>query len=185
MDFILYSADHALQQHFGCRLTDEKVHILDPFTGTGTFIVRLLQNPELVRDRDLIRKFQSELHANEIVLLAYYIAAINIEETYHGRRGMETEYEPFDGIVLTDTFTLGEDEGKFADTFPINSERVERQQSRDITVILGNPPYSIGQKSATDDNPNIFIHAWQNELRKPMQQGVRPDLRDPSMIVTN
>ena len=106
VDFILHSADHALQQHFGRRLTGENVHILDPFTGTGTFIVRLLQNPELIRDEDLVRKFQSELHANEIVLLAYYIAAINIEEAYHGRRGMETEYAPFDGIVFTDTFTL-------------------------------------------------------------------------------
>ena len=130
VDFILHSADHALQQHFGRQLGDENVHILDPFTGTGTFIVRLLQNPDLIRDEDLIRKFQSELHANEIVLLAYYIAAINIEETFHGRRGMETEYAPFDGIVFTDTFTLGEDEGQFAETFPINSERVERQRSR-------------------------------------------------------
>ena len=155
VDFILHSADHALQQHFGRRLTGEDVHILDPFTGTGTFIVRLLQNPELIQDEDLMRKFTSELHANEIVLLAYYIAAINIEESYHGRRGMETEYAPFDGIVFTDTFTLGEDEGQFAETFPVNSERVERQQGRDITVIVGNPPYSIGQKSASDDNPNV------------------------------
>ena len=130
VDFILHSADHALQQHFGRRLTGEDVHILDPFTGTGTFIVRLLQNPELIRDEDLVRKFQSELHANEIVLLAYYIAAINIEEAYHGRRGMETAYAPFDSIVFTDTFTLGEDEGQFAETFPINSERVEQQQNQ-------------------------------------------------------
>lgn len=129
---------------------------MDPFTGTGTFIVRLLHNPELIRDEDLVRKFQSELHANEIVLLAYYIAAINIEETYHGRRGMETEYAPFDGIVFTDTFTLGEGEGQFAEALPVNSERVERQQDRDITVIVGNPPYSAGQRSATDDNPNVF-----------------------------
>ena len=155
VDFILHSADHALQQHFGRQLTEENVHILDPFTGTGTFIVRLLQNPELIRGEDVVRKFQSELHANEIVLLAYYIAAINIEETFHGRQGMETEYAPFDGIVFTDTFTLGEDEGQFAETFPVNSERVERQQGRDITVIVGNPPYSIGQKSASDDNPNV------------------------------
>ena len=155
VDFILHSADHALQQHFGRRLTGEDVHILDPFTGTGTFIVRLLQNPDLIQCEDLVRKFQSELHANEIVLLAYYIAAINIEEAYHGRRGMETAYAPFDGIVFTDTFTLGEDEGQFAETFPINSERVERQQGRDITVIMGNPPYSAGQKSAGDDNPNV------------------------------
>ena len=156
VDFILHSADHALQKYFGQRLTNENVHILDPFTGTGTFIVRLLQNPELIQDEDLVRKFQSELHANEIVLLAYYIAAINIEETYHGRRGMETEYAPFDGIVFTDTFTLDEGEGQFAEALPVNSERVERQQGRDITVIVGNPPYSSGQKSTIDDNPNVF-----------------------------
>ena len=170
VDLILHSADHALQQHFGRRLTGEDVHILDPFTGTGTFIVRLLQNPEqnpaLIRDEDLVRKFTSELHANEIVLLAYYIAAINIEETYHGRRGMETEYAPFDGIVFTDTFTLGEDEGQFAETFPINSERVERQQGRDITVIVGNPPYSAGQKSAADDNPNVTYPHLAERIEK-------------------
>ena len=119
VDFILHSADHALQQHFGRRLTDEDVHILDPFTGTGTFIVRLLQNPELIRDADLVRKFTTELHANEIVLLAYYIAAINIEEAYHGRRGMESAYAPFEGIAsLTDTFNLGEGEGRFPESLP-------------------------------------------------------------------
>ncbi|MXZ40860.1 MAG: DEAD/DEAH box helicase [Caldilineaceae bacterium SB0666_bin_21] len=155
VDFILNSADHALQQHFSRRLMDENVHILDPFTGTGTFIVRLLQNPELIRDADLVRKFASELHANEIVLLAYYIAAINIEEAYHGRRGMESEYAPFEGIVFTDTFNLSEGEGRLPASLPVNSQRVQRQQDRDITVIVGNPPYSAGQKSATDDNPNV------------------------------
>ncbi|MYC64655.1 MAG: DEAD/DEAH box helicase [Caldilineaceae bacterium SB0661_bin_34] len=155
VDFILHSADHALRLHFGRRLTDEDVHVLDPFTGTGTFIVRLLQNPELIRDADLVRKFTKELHANEIVLLAYYIAAINIEEAYHGRRGMESAYAPFEGIALTDTFNLGEGEGRFPESLPVNSRRVQRQQQSPIQVIVGNPPYSIGQKSATDDNPNV------------------------------
>ncbi len=155
VDFILNSADHALQQHFDQRLMDKNVHILDPFTGTGTFIVRLLQNPELIRDADLVRKFASELHGNEIVLLAYYIAAINIEEAYHGRRGMESEYVPFEGIVFTDTFNLSEGEGRLPASLPVNSQRVQRQQDQDITVIVGNPPYSAGQKSATDDNPNV------------------------------
>ena len=155
VDFILHSADHTLRQHFGRRLTDANVHVLDPFTGTGTFIVRLLQNPELIRDADLVRKFAGELHANEIVLLAYYIAAINIEETYHGRRGMESEYTPFEGIVFADTFNLGEGEGQFPASLPVNSRRVQRQQDRDITAIVGNPPYSIGQKRATDENPNV------------------------------
>ena len=162
VDFILQSADHALQQHFGRRLTAENVHILDPFTGTGTFIVRLLQHPELIRDADLVRKFTAELHANEIVLLAYYIAAINIEEAYHGRRGMDSAYAPFEGMVFTDTFNLGTGEGQFAETLPVNSERVKQQQSHDITVIVGNPPYSAKQRSATDENPNVsYLHLEQ------------------------
>ena len=166
VDFILRSANHALQQHFGRRLTAENVHILDPFTGTGTFIVRLLQKPELIRDVDLVRKFTAELHANEIVLLAYYIAAINIEEAYHGRRGMASDYEPFEGIVFTDTFNLGEGEGQFPQSLPVNSRRVQRQQTRDITVIVGNPPYSVGQKRATDQNPNVSYPALEQRARQ-------------------
>ncbi|MCY3945096.1 MAG: DEAD/DEAH box helicase family protein [Anaerolineaceae bacterium] len=167
VDFILKSADHALQKHLGRRLSDENVHILDPFTGTGTFIVRLLQNPDLIRDEDLLRKFSHELHANEIVLLAYYIAAINIEEAYHGRLGMDAAYQPFEGIAFSDTFQQFEREQEererekreelkdFNQTLPVNSERVQRQMAKDITVIVGNPPYSAGQQSAADDNPNV------------------------------
>ena len=165
VDFILHSADHALRQHFGRRLTDENVHILDPFTGTGTFIVRLLQNPELIRDADLVRKFTSELHANEIVLLAYYIAAINIEETFHGRRGMDSDYAPFEGIVFADTFNLGADQGQFPESLPVNSRRVQRQQDRDITVIVGNPPYSAGQQNAAADNPNVSYPHLEERVR--------------------
>ena len=170
VDFILHSADHALQQHFGRRLTDESVHILDPFTGTGTFIVRLLQNPELIRDIDLVRKFTGELHANEIVLLAYYIAAINIEEAYHGRRGMDSEYAPFEGIVFTDTFNLDEGEGRFPASLPVNSQRVRKQQDQDITVIVGNPPYSAGQRSASDDNPNVSYPRLEQRVRDTYAQ---------------
>ena len=166
VDFILRSADHALQQHFGQRLTDENVHILDPFAGTGTFIVRLLQHPELIRDADQVRKFTEELHANEIVLLAYYIAAINIEEAYHGRRGMDSDYAPFEGIVFTDTFNLGDGEGHFPASLPVNSQRVRKQQDQDITVIVGNPPYSAGQRKATDQNPNVSYPALQERVRQ-------------------
>ena len=165
VDFILHSADHALRQHFGRRLTDENVHVLDPFTGTGTFLVRLLQNPKLVRDADLVRKFNHELYANEIVLLAYYIAAINIEETFHGRRGMDSAYVPFEGIALTDTFNLGADEGQFPESLPVNSRRVQRQQDRDITVIVGNPPYSAGQQNAAADNPNVSYPQLEERIR--------------------
>ena len=155
VDFLLQSADDALRRHLGRSLSDANVHILDPFTGTGTFIVRLLQNPELIRDEDLVRKFTKELHANEIVLLAYYIAAINIEEACHGRLDSGAEYRPFDGIALADTFTLSEGESQFAETMPDNSERVKAQQDSPVQVIVGNPPYSVGQRDATDDNPNV------------------------------
>ena len=155
VDFILNSTDHVLRQEFGRSLSDEGVHVLDPFTGTGIFLVRLLQSA-LIRDSDLSRKYHKELHANEIVLLAYYIAAIHIEEAFHGRRGPESSYEPFDGIVLTDTFNLHTDRTGFPKAWlPDNSERVERQQNTPIQVIVGNPPWSVGQRSVADDNPNV------------------------------
>ena len=155
VDFILNSSDHMLQEEFDRDLSDEDVHVLDPFTGTGIFLVRLIQSA-LIQDSDLARKYEKELHANEIVLLAYYIAAIHIEEAFHGRRGQESAYQPFEGIVLTDTFNLNRrQEGFSAYWLPDNSERVERQQNTQIQVIIGNPPWSAGQRSAADDNPNV------------------------------
>ena len=155
VDFILRSADHALREAFGLRLSDAGVHVLDPFTGTGIFLVRLLQSA-LIGDGDLERKYRRELHANELVLLAYYIAAIHIEEAFHGRRGAEADHQPFNGIVLTDTFNLHTDRTGFPkDWLPDNSERVERQQNLPIQVIVGNPPWSAAQRSSADDNPNV------------------------------
>ena len=155
VDFILNSSDHVLREEFGRGLGDEDVHVLDPFTGTGIFLVRLIQSA-LIRDADLTRKYEKELHANEIVLLAYYIAAIHIEEAFHGRRGPESAYQPFEGIALTDTFNLNKGQGAFsAYWLPDNSERVERQQKTPIQVIVGNPPWSGKQRSSADDNPNV------------------------------
>ena len=157
VDFILHSADAVLQDEFGESLSDERVHILDPFTGTGTFIARLLQS-DLIQPNALERKYREELHANELVLLAYYIAAVNIEEVFRGRRGEDSGYEPFNGIVLTDTFNLNkaEDLTLFPkEWLPDNNERAERQQKLPIQVIIGNPPWSAGQQSATEDNPNV------------------------------
>ena len=152
VDFILRSADHVLREEFGKGMTDASVHVLDPFTGTGIFLARLLQLG-LVDDADLERKFREEMHANEVVLLAYYIAAVNIEEAYRGRRGADAAYEPFGGIVLTDTFNLNTAQ---ADAFLLseNSKRAKRQEGAPIQVIVGNPPWSAGQRSASDDNPN-------------------------------
>ena len=181
VDFILHSADHALQQHFGRRLTGEDVHILDPFTGTGTFIVRLLQNQDLIQCEDLVRKFQSELHANEIVLLAYYIAAINIEEAYHGRRGMETAYAPFSGIVFTDTFTLGEDEGQLPRPSRSTASGWSGSRAGTLRSLWAILRIQRGKRVLGTTIPMCFIHTWQGESKKPMRRVVRPDLRRLSM----
>ncbi len=108
---------------------------------------------DFIKEKDLRRKYQHEIHANEIVLLAYYIAAINIEEAYHFRAG--GEYEPFQGILLADTFQLGEKKGETLGIFPENFARAKKQNKRNIRVIVGNPPYSAKQKSENDANKNI------------------------------
>lgn len=156
VDFIIRSVGYILQREFGRSLSDENVHILDPFTGTGTFITRLLQSGLISREA-LERKYGREIHANEIVLMAYYIASVNIENVFHDLMGPDKEYQPFGGICLTDTFQLGEeasDENLYSEQFPTNSRRVIEQKKRRITVIVGNPPYSIGQKSANDNAQN-------------------------------
>lgn len=161
VDFIVHSVDDVLKKHFGKSLADEGVNILDPFTGTGTFIVRTLAYLKQQMDNDEItladitRKYTQELHANEIVLLSYYIAAINIEATFDEING-EEGYVPFEGIVLTDTFESTETEDTLDDEyFGTNDERLTKQKSLPITAIFGNPPYSIGQSSVNDDNANL------------------------------
>ncbi|MFI7494474.1 DEAD/DEAH box helicase [Kocuria sp. M4R2S49] len=153
VDFILRAADDVSRAEFGRGLTDEGVHILDPFTGTGTFITRLLQSG-IINQHDLARKYAGELHANEIMLLAYYIAAVNIEATYHGMAG--GNYQPFEGIVLTDTFQMSENNDTLdTEMFTANNDRAAAQLEAPIKVIVGNPPYSVGQSSANDNNANM------------------------------
>ena len=156
VDFIIYSVNDILIKEFGRSISDENVHLLDPFTGTGTFITRLLQSG-LISKNDLLRKYTSEIHCNEIVLLAYYIAAVNIENAFHDLVGKDASYQAFEGICLTDTFQLGEslDADKlFSDMFPQNSKRVQQQQKAPLRIIFGNPPYSKGQKSSNDNSAN-------------------------------
>jgi predicted helicase len=161
VDFIIHSVNDLLQQEFGQTLGSEGVHILDPFTGTGTFITRLLQSG-LIKKEQLENKYKNEIHCNEIVLLAYYIAAINIEAVYHSlvnedkpEQQAESEYLPFEGICLTDTFQLYEKDDLISDRLADNSDRRNRQKELDIRVIMGNPPYSVGQASANDNNANV------------------------------
>ncbi len=162
VDFIVHSVDDVLKKHFGKSLASKDVHILDPFTGTGTFIVRTLTYLKEQMDSgeislaDITRKFTQELHANEIILLSYYIAAINIESTFDEINGDEEGYVPFEGIVLTDTFESTETEDTLDDDyFGTNDERLKRQQEVPITAIIGNPPYSKGQSNENDNNKNI------------------------------
>ena len=165
VDFIIHSVEDVLQKEFNRSISDENIHILDPFTGTGTFITRLLSSG-LIKPEDLDRKYMKELHANEIVLLAYYIASVNIENTYHDL-SKSKDYHSFNGICLTDTFQLGETadgEKLFSEIFPQNSERVIEQQKQPIKVIIGNPPYSVGQKSASDNAQNQSYKALEKRI---------------------
>ncbi len=157
VDFIIHSVEYLMNKEFGKSLSEHGVHIIDGFTGTGTFIVRLLQSG-VIKKGDLLYKYINDIHANEIVLLAYYIAAINIEETFH-ELSEKKEYTPFDGIVLTDTFQLYDNKYEnneyILDTLEENNARANRQKELPITVCIGNPPYSVGQKSQNDNAQNL------------------------------
>ncbi len=163
VDFILHSVNHLLQQEFGQTLGSKGVHIIDPFTGTGTFITRLIQSG-LIKPEELPHKYQHEIHANELVLLAYYIAAINIEAAYHGE--VIDEYTPFEGICLTDTFQMYEKDDLVDALLEDNSARRKRQKDLDIRVIVGNPPYSIGQGSQNDNNQNVSYPSLDKRIEE-------------------
>lgn len=171
VDFIIHSVNDLLKSEFGQTLGSEGVHILDPFTGTGTFITRLLQSG-LISKEQLEHKYKNEIHANEIVLLAYYIAAINIEAVYHSLVGNQdetgdlTHYESFKGICLTDTFQLYEKDDLIQERLSDNSQRRTRQKNlENIQVIVGNPPYSAGQNNANDNNQNLSYEKLDNGIR--------------------
>ncbi|QJF30756.1 DEAD/DEAH box helicase [Acinetobacter baumannii] len=166
VDFIIHSVNDVLKSEFGKTFADDNVHVLDPFTGTGTFINRLLQSGLIPTDR-LTYKYKNEIHANEIVLLAYYIASINIETVYHDQ--MKTvnpnlQYAPFEGICLTDTFEMYEKDDLVSKVLIDNSARRKRQKELDIRVIVGNPPYSAGQESANDNNANVSYPHLDNRI---------------------
>ena len=181
VDFIIHSVEHVLNEQFGRSLNDRNVKIIDPFTGTGTFITRLLQSGII---HDIEYKYKNEIFANEIVLLAYYIASVNIENVYHDLLQQTDSYTAFPGICLTDTFQLGEQmyakkkgldrqkevEG-FETPFVENNKRVQRQLDSPITVIIGNPPYSAGQKSANDNAQNQHYPLLETQLEKTYVQG--------------
>ena len=167
VDFINRSVNDVLGRHFdGASLADRGVQLLDPFAGTGTFISRLLQCGLLGEGEQLVSKYRTEIHANEILLLAYYIASINIETAFHGLV-RESGYQPFEGIVLADTFQMTEQREKLdLGVFPRNNERASNQLAQDIRVIIGNPPYSVGQASQGDANENVKYEALDAAIEK-------------------
>lgn len=153
VDFIINSVQSVMASEFKSSLSDNNVHIIDPFTGTGTFIATLLQSGH-IKKSELAKKYGAEIHANEIILLAYYIAAVNIESVFGSIN--DGKYKPFEGLVLTDTFQMFESKDVLDDlVFIDNNEKVTRQKKTDIRVIIGNPPYSAGQGDANLGNQNM------------------------------
>jgi len=174
VDFIIHSVNDVLRNEFGQTLGSEGVHILDPFVGTGTFITRLLQSGLIAQD-EMERKYREEIHCNELVLLAYYIAAINIETVFHAIAGRD-DYLPFEGICLTDTFALHEGEDELSFYMKDNTDRRERQKSTDVRVIIGNPPYSAGQKSEDDRAKNVVYSGLDQRIRSTYAERSRAGL---------
>ena len=160
VDFIIRSADDAMRTAFGQSLGDPGVAIIEPFAGTGTFVARLLQLG-VIPPEALEHKYKNEIFANEFVLLSYYIASINIEQVYHqvrAEQGVDEGYVEFPGMTLTDTFQLHEGDGTITEDFEglaANNERAKVEKDSAITVIIMNPPYSVGQSSANDNNQNL------------------------------
>ena len=165
VDFMVNSVQHLLKTHFGKSLSDTGVHIIDPFVGTGNFIVRLMQDiPGIALDK----KYKGELHCNEVMLLPYYIATMNIEHAYYEKMG---RYEPFKHICFVDTFdTFGlmdapNQTGEFAYFTPENTIRVREQKETPMFVVIGNPPYNASQQNENDNNKNRPHEAVDNRVR--------------------
>lgn len=162
VDFMVRSVDEILRTEFGRSLDSEGVHILDPFVGTGNFILRVMRHMPKTR---LPRKYRNELHCNEVMLLPYYIASMNIEHEYFALTG---SYEPFEGICLVDTFDLTENRAPGLFT-PENTKRVHRQKDAPIFVIVANPPYNAGQVNENDNNKNRRYEEIDRRIKETYQ----------------
>ena len=164
VDFINQSVADLLKKEFNCSIADDGIHILDPFSGTGTFIARLMQSGLIPTDR-LPNKFEHELHANEIVPLAYYVASMNIEGVFHELCPNEV-YQPNKVMIWTDTFANNRQSSIFNTTLGENNARLAELNRQDIRVIIGNPPYSVGQDNANDDNQNDHYAELDDRIAK-------------------
>lgn len=176
VSFMVRCVEEILQREFGRELSDAGVHILDPFVGTGNFMIRVMQ--EIKRTR-LEEKYKSELHCNEVMLLPYYIASMNIEHTFFD---LAKKHLPFEGICLVDTFELAESKqiGLFTEA---NTERIKKQKEQKLFVIIGNPPYNVGQVNENDNNKNRKYEAIDERVAdtyvKDSKATLRNKLSDP------
>ena len=179
VDFINHSVNDILKREFGSSLGSPGVHIMDPFTGTGTFITRMMQSSDLIALPELEHKYRHELHAQEILPLAYYVASINIESVYHDLTGKDAaHYERNHIVVLTDTFAEVEDKAHtITGSFGQNSELRDAVRALPLKVIVGNPPYSVGQASANNDN--------QNESYPVLEQRIAETYVEEAGLVVN
>ena len=189
VDYLLHSANAACYHEFRVSLTDKNVAVIDPFVGTGSFIARLIDDKQLIKDDDLARKYEQEIFANEIMLLPYYLAAVNIEQTYHQRMHAAptnerdnqlqreqpqsaVDYRPFDNIVLTDTFLIPTEDTQTSNSeliptahFADNNQRLQKQIKSTIRVIVGNPPYTSDKESYRDQHGNSIYPALDKRIR--------------------
>ena len=183
VDFMVRSVDQILKTEFGDvgnggraatraapTISDRDVHIIDPFVGTGNFIVRTIRE---IRKTALAQKYTTELHCNEVMLLPYYIASMNIEHEFYEATG---HYQPFGGICLVDTFELIEQDKPYLPYFTEeNAERVQKQMETPMFVIIGNPPYNVGQVNENDNNknrkyPTMDVHGLRIPMQKTLQR---------------
>lgn len=172
VDFINQSVADILKKEFNKDISSNDVHVLDPFTGTGTFICRLLQSGLISKDK-LLEKYRHSLHAQEIVPLAYYVASMNMEAIMHDKFP-EEEYMPNEVMIWTDTFASNEQKTDlFKTTLAENNKRLQALNGENIEVIIGNPPYSVGQDSANDDNRNEHYEQLDKRLAATYVAGTK------------
>ena len=171
VDFMVKSVEHILKTEFDRSLSDAGVHIIDPFVGTGNFIVRMMRE---IRKTALEDKYTTELHCNEVMLLPYYIASMNIEHEFYEAAGY---YQPFEGLCLVDTFELVEDHRP--DLFTAeNTARVEQQKETEMFVVIGNPPYNMGQINENDNNKNRKYETMDERVAKTYVKDSKATLRN-------
>lgn len=174
VDFMVKSVEHILQEEFGRSMADEGVHIIDPFVGTGNFIVRIMQELDPIA---LERKYTAdppELQCNEVMLLPYYIANLNIEQQFYTKTN---QYASYEGLCLVDTFELAEDK-QIPLLAPANTQRVEKQKQTSMFVVIGNPPYNMGQVNENDNNKNRKYETMDKRIADTYAKDSKATLRN-------